>query len=56
MIKQLKKTKPTERGFDSVAFFRNVKEKLANKMQGMNAEERNEFMRKVIEGNVKLSL
>lgn len=40
--------------FDSVAFFRAIKEKLAAQMQGMTLEQQKEFMRKVREGEIKL--
>ena len=41
--------------FDTVAFFRNVKEKLASKMQGMTLAEKKEFMQKVIDGKIKVA-
>jgi hypothetical protein len=44
-----------EKTFDSVAFFRAIKEKLAAKMAGMNLEEQKEFMRKVREGKIKIA-
>lgn len=48
------KTK-TEKSFDTVAFFRAIKEKLAEKMQGMTLEQQKEFMKMVREGKVKIS-
>jgi len=48
------KTK-TEKSFDSVAFFRAIKEKLAAKMAGMTLEQQKEFMKKVREGKIKLA-
>jgi len=39
------KTK-TKKKFDSVAFFKVIKEKLASKMAGMTLEEQKEFMQK----------
>lgn len=41
--------------FDTVAFFRNVKEKLAAKMQGMTLAEKKDFMQKVIDGKIKIA-
>jgi len=46
----------TEKKFDSVKFFRNVKEKLAHRMQGMTLHEQQEFLRKVREGKIKIDL
>ena len=48
------KTK-TEKSFDTLAFFRAIKEKLAEKMQGMTLEQQKEFMKMVREGKVKIS-
>ena len=42
--------------FDTVKFFRKVKRKLAERMEGMNLAEQKEFMRKVREGKIKISL
>jgi hypothetical protein len=46
----------TEKKFDTVKFFRNVKEKLAAKMQGMTLQQQKEFMKQVREGKIKISL
>ena len=48
------KTKETK-SFDSVAFFRAVKEKLAKKMEGMNLVQKKEFMQQVREGKIKIA-
>jgi len=48
------KTK-TDKTFDSVAFFREVKEKLAAKMAGMTLEQQKDFMQKVREGKIKVA-
>ena len=48
------KTK-TEKTFDSVKFFRAIKEKLAARMEGMTLSEQKEFMRKVREGKIKIA-
>jgi len=47
------KTK-TKKKFDTVNYFRTIKEKLADKMSKMTLEEQKEFMRKVREGKLKL--
>lgn len=48
------KNKETKK-FDSVAFFREIKEKLAKKMAGMNLLQKREFMQKVREGKIIIS-
>ncbi len=40
--------------FDTVAFFRAIKEKLAKKMEGMTLLQKKEFMQKVREGKIKV--
>lgn len=47
------KTK-TKKSFDSVVFFRAIKEKLAAKMTGMTLQQQKDFMRKVREGKIKI--
>lgn len=42
--------------FDSVAFFRSVKEKLATKMEGMTLPQKKEFMQQIREGKIKVVL
>jgi hypothetical protein len=44
-----------EKSFDTVKFFRSIKEKLATKMAGMTLEQQKDFMRKVREGKIKLA-
>ena len=44
----------TEKLFDTVAFFRAIKEKLAAKMAGMTLEQRKDFMQQVIEEKIKI--
>ncbi len=44
-----------EKSFDTVAFFRAIKEKLASKMAGMTLEQQKEFMRQVREGKIKIA-
>ena len=41
--------------FDSVLFFREIKEKLALKMKGMTLLQKKEFMLQVREGNIKIA-
>lgn len=48
------KTK-TEKSFDTVVFFRAVKEKLAAKMVGMTLQQQKEFMQQVRDGKIKLA-
>jgi hypothetical protein len=44
-----------EKSFDTVKFFRAIKEKLATEMTGMTLEQQKEFMRQVREGKIKLA-
>lgn len=46
----------TEKKFDTVKFFRKVKEKLATKMEGMTLPEKKEFMKQVRNGQIKIPL
>lgn len=39
--------------FDSVAFFRAIKEKMAKMMEGMTLAEKKEFMQKIRDGKIK---
>jgi len=43
-----------EKSFDTVAFFRAIKEKLAARMAGMTLEQQKNFMQKVREGEIKI--
>ena len=45
----------TEKTYDTVKFFRQIKEKLAEKLSTMTLEEQKEFLRKVRDGEIKLS-
>ncbi len=38
--------------FDSVTFFKEIKEKLAKNMEGMNLLQKKEFMQNVREGKI----
>ena len=40
--------------FDSVAFFRAIKEKMAKMMEGMTLSEKKEFMKNIREGKIKV--
>jgi|GEM_PF-658028 len=42
------------KSFDSVAFFRSIKEKLATEMEGMTLAEKKEFMKQIREGKTKI--
>lgn len=44
-----------EKSFDTVAFFRVIKEKLAAKMTGMTLEQQKDFMRQVRDGKIKIA-
>ena len=44
----------TEKTFDTVKFFRQIKEKLAERLSTMTLEEQKEFLRKVREGEIKI--
>lgn len=44
-----------KKSFDTVAFFRAIKEKLAAEMAGMTLEQQKDFMRQVREGKIKLA-
>ena len=44
-----------EKTFDTVAFFRKVKQVLAKRMEGMSLSEQKEFMKQVREGKIKIS-
>lgn len=44
-----------EKKFDSVNFFRAIKEKLAERMVNMSLEEQKEFLRKVKDGEIKIA-
>ena len=41
--------------FDTVTFFRAIKEKLAKKMEGMTLLQKKEFMQQVREGKIILT-
>ncbi len=41
--------------FDSVSFFRAVKEKMAKMMEGMTLAQKKEFMRQIREGKIKVA-
>lgn len=41
--------------FDSVAFFRAVKEKMAMMMEGMTLAEKKQFMQQIREGKIKVA-
>ncbi len=41
--------------FKSVKFFRSVKEKIAEKLEGMTFTEKKEYIRKVLSGEMKVA-
>ena len=41
--------------FDSVIFFRAIKEKMAKMMEGMTLAQKKEFMRQIREGKIKVA-
>ena len=45
-----------ENTFNSVSFFRAVKEKMAEMMQGMTLAQKKEFMQQIREGKIKVSV
>jgi len=44
-----------EKGFDTVAFFRAVKEKMAKATEGMTLMEKRSYWRLMSEGQIKLA-
>ncbi len=51
----MKTTMKNKKTFDTVKFFRAIKEKLAARMTGMTLEQQKEFLRQVREGKIKIS-
>ncbi|MFO7826540.1 MAG: hypothetical protein R6V72_21575 [Cyclobacterium sp.] len=49
-----KKYTRTKEGFNSVEYFRSIKQKLAERMKDMTLKEQKEFMKKVREGEIKI--
>jgi hypothetical protein len=45
----------TEKTFDTVNFFRNIKAKLAEKLATMSLEEQKEYLKNIREGKIKLT-
>jgi len=45
----------TDKKFDTVNFFRDIKSKLAEKLAKMSLEEQKVFLRNVREGKIKLT-
>jgi hypothetical protein len=44
-----------EKKFDTVNFFRSIKEKLAERMVNMTLEEQKDFLRKVRDGEIEIA-
>jgi hypothetical protein len=49
-----KENKKQEKDFDTVAFFRSIKEKMAKATEGMTLQEEQNYWRLLREGKVKL--
>jgi len=49
----MKQKKVKEKSFDTVAFFRDVKEKIAKATEGMTLKEHREYRQKMREGKIK---
>ena len=45
----------TKKSFDTVKFFRQIKEQLAEKLSTMTLDEQKEYLRKVREGEIKIA-
>ena len=45
-----------QKKFDSVSFFRNIKEQIAKELIGKSFEEQKVFINKVLSGEIKLSV
>ena len=45
----------SKKSFDTVKYFRQIKEKLAEKLSAMTLEEQKEYLRKIREGEIKLA-
>lgn len=41
--------------FNTVEFFRSIKEKIAKRMENMTLKEQKEFLRKVKDGKIKIA-
>jgi hypothetical protein len=44
-----------KRDFDAVAFFRNIKEKMAKATEGMTLEEKRNYWKLIRDGKIKLA-
>jgi hypothetical protein len=44
-----------KKSFDTVAFFRAIKEKLAARMEGMTLEQQKAFLEKIRKGDIRLT-
>jgi len=45
----------TKKSFDTMKYFREIKEKLGEKLSTMTLEEQKEYLRKVREGKIKIA-
>ena len=44
----------TKKKFDTIGFFRKIKEKMAAKMENMTLQEQKEFLRRIRQGEITL--
>lgn len=49
-------SKKKEKTFDTVKFFRKIKDILSEKMKGMTLTEKQDFLRNVKEGKIEINL
>jgi len=45
-----------QKKFDSVLFFRNIKEQIGKHLEGKTFKEQKEFIQKVLSGEIKLTI
>jgi hypothetical protein len=50
----MKNKKENEKDFDTVAFFRNVKEQIARELDGKSFEQQKIILNKMLSGEIKL--
>ncbi|MDR3250778.1 MAG: hypothetical protein LBT42_03830 [Tannerella sp.] len=52
---KVKEEKKKEKTFDTVAFFRDVKERMAKAAEGMTLQEKREYWQKMSDGKIELA-
>ena len=55
IFKNMSTTVKKEKAFDTVVFFRAVKEKIARATEGMTLQQRRDFFHKIREGDIQLA-